>query len=101
MIQYTFEYTSRNNEDIYIAGSFNNWNKIKMYQYGNKYYYHTFLHYGEYEYKFFLNNEWIYNNNLPIIITKDGIINNHLKINNFYNLDDPLSKEYNVTFWQL
>lgn len=99
--QYRFEYQIENDCDIFIAGSFNNWNKIKMYRYGNKYYYNAYLKYGKYEYKFFVGNEWKYINNLPISITEDGIINNYLELNNNYDVDNPNSSEYNVTVWQL
>jgi hypothetical protein len=101
MIQYRFEYELKNNYDVYIAGSFNNWNKIKMYRYGNKYYYNAYLQFGEYQYKFFVNNEWKYNNKYQIIVTEDGYVNNFLELKNKYDVDDPLSKEYEVTYWHL
>jgi hypothetical protein len=83
MNEYIFEYNSSiNNLDISVAGSFNNWNKIKMNWNKNKkmYYYKIFLQDGFWEYKYIINNQWIYDENYPIIITKEGYINNFLII---------------------
>jgi hypothetical protein len=52
-----------------------NWNKNKK-----MYYYKIFLQDGFWEYKYIINNQWIYDENYPIIITKEGYINNLLII---------------------
>lgn len=83
MNEYIFEYFSYiNNLDISVAGSFNNWNKIKMNYDNNKkiYYYKIELYDGLWEYKYIINNEWIYDQNYPIIITREGYVNNFLII---------------------
>ena len=83
MNEHIFEYISFiNNLDISIAGSFNNWNKIQMTWDINKkiYYYKIQLKDGFWEYKYIINNQWIYDNNYPLIITKEGYVNNLLII---------------------
>jgi hypothetical protein len=83
MNEHIFEYISNiNNLDISIAGSFNNWNQIKMTWNTNKntYYHKVQLQDGFYEYKYIINNKWICDNNYPIIITKEGYVNNFLVI---------------------
>jgi len=83
MNEHIFEYISFiNNLDISIAGSFNNWNKIKMtWDKNKKLYYHKIrLEDGFWEYKYIINNHWIYDNNYPVIVTKEGYVNNLLII---------------------
>jgi len=101
MSEYIFKYIS-NNTDVYIAGSFNNWHKIKMNYDSNN----SFFHYkiklkdGYYEYKYIINNEWIYDNNYPVIITKDGYKNNLILIQSNKNKINR-NKDYQITFFTL
>ena len=117
MIEYEFNYILEPNEvsinhlynDIYVAGSFNNWQKIKMYKKSSKKYHcKMILPPGIYEYKFIINGIWKYNKNLPFYKNKDGYINNKLthvftdsesSSENSYEHNN--SDKYAVTFWNI
>jgi len=75
--KHTFKYKTLKLEtsEVYIAGTFNNWEKIKMTNENEIWKYDVELDKGIYEYKFIINNEWKYDENQPII-TNNGIINN-------------------------
>ena len=73
--KYIFKYQSLESSDVYIAGTFNNWEKIKMTNDNNIWKYDMDLDEGTYEYKFIINDEWKYDDKQPII-TNNGIINN-------------------------
>jgi hypothetical protein len=105
MIKYKFEYKLNQPiyKNVYIAGSFNNWKKNKM-TYNvcdNVYYYNIILQEGIYEYKFFIDNEWIYNKKFPTIITKEGYINNYIVLT--YNIyeSNHLLTEYSINIYNL
>ena len=104
--------TKDTNTDIYSAGTFNNWKKVKMKKDDNNMYYHkTMLIEGTYEYKYIIDDIWFHNENLPIIKTKCGFINNVLTIksndyksinntNKWYEKDN-LASEYTVNVFYL
>jgi hypothetical protein len=102
LTEYVFEYNlkeSEENTNVFVSGSFNNWKKIKMNKDGNKFFHKAILKFGEYEYKFFVNNEWKYINSLPITITEEGYINNYLRLSN--NCDIDTTNYYNIKVWHL
>jgi len=121
MVEYEFNYIlepieiSRNelNIDIYVAGSFNNWQKIRMYKKDSnksrkRYYCKIILPPGIYEYKFIINGIWKCNKNLPFYKNKDGYINNkltHVFIESESNSENSYehnnSDRYAVTFWNI
>ena len=72
---YTFKYNANESSDVYITGTFNNWEKIKMTNENNIWKYYIDLDEGTYEYKFIINDEWKHDEKQPII-TNNGIINN-------------------------
>jgi hypothetical protein len=114
-MEYEFIYFlkgKQDTKDIYIAGTFNNWRKVKMKKDdNNKYYYKTMLIEGTYEYKYVIDDIWIYNEDLPFIKTKCGIINNVLTIksNDYKSMNnankwyekDTLGLEYTVNVFYL
>ena len=73
--KHTITYQSLEKSDVYIAGTFNNWEKIKMTNENDIWKYDVELDKGTYEYKFIINNEWKYDETQPFI-TNNGIINN-------------------------
>jgi len=72
---YIFKYNANESSDVYITGTFNNWEKIKMTNENNIWKYYIDLDEGTYEYKFIINDEWKHDEKQPII-TNNGIINN-------------------------
>jgi hypothetical protein len=73
--KHTFKYNANESSDVYITGTFNNWEKIKMTNENNIWKYDIDLDEGTYEYKFIINDEWKHDEKQPII-TNNGIINN-------------------------
>ena len=59
----TFQVSASPNSEIYLAGSFNNWDprrhQMKDTRRNGKYTITLMLASGEYEYKFVINNNWV------------------------------------------
>ena len=59
----TFSVSANPNNDVYLAGSFNNWDaqrhKMKDTRQNGKYTITLMLPSGEYEYKFVINGNWV------------------------------------------
>ena len=117
MVEHEFNYILESNEvsinelniDIYVAGSFNNWQKMKMYKKSSnksskKYYYKMILPPGIYEYKFIINGIWKYNKNLPFYKNRDGYINNkltHVFTDSESSSEKSACDKYDITFWNI
>ena len=117
MVEHEFNYILESNEvsinelniDIYVAGSFNKWQKMKMYKKSSnksskKYYYKMILPPGIYEYKFIINGIWKYNKNLPLYRNKDGYINNkltHIFTDSESSSEKSACDKYDITFWNI
>jgi hypothetical protein len=81
MTEHTFTYSvAPKDAQVFIAGSFNNWEKIKMQVDNEIWYYKTTLSEGDHEYKFIVNDEWVCDQNEPITVTYDGFVNNKVFI---------------------
>lgn len=97
------------NIDIYVAGSFNNWQKMKMYKKSSnrnskKYYCKMILPPGIYEYKFIINGIWKYNKSLPFYKNRDGYINNkltHVFTDSESSSEKSACDKYDITFWNI
>jgi Icc-related predicted phosphoesterase len=73
-VQFRWNY---NGNDVKLAGSFNNWHFIDM---PNKMI-ELDLDYGIYEYKFFVDNQWMYDMTKPTVYNMYGSKNNLISIN--------------------
>lgn len=73
------------NNDVKIAGDFNNWNQVSMHYNNvkNEYYYNLFAEDGEYEYKFIINGVWTCSDKEPVYQNRDGYINHKIIVNQF------------------
>ena len=72
------------NDDVKIAGDFNEWNQVSMIYNNikNEYFYNLFADEGEYEYKFIINGVWTCSDKEPVYQNRDGYINHKIKVVN-------------------
>jgi len=86
----TFIYKSSKDEtNVMIAGSFNNWKKYVMTYDSEKNTWNLYMKLkpGEYEYKFIINNEWVCDPSLPVNINNDGYCNHKITIKKNINFN--------------
>jgi hypothetical protein len=85
---FKWEHGGRN---VYIAGTFNNWEKqIPMHRSGNDFTYIHNLKRGKHAFKFVVDDEWRFDPDQPTIADVEGRINNFIDITDFtpYTGDD-------------
>ncbi|XP_005721250.1 5'-AMP-activated protein kinase subunit beta-2 [Pundamilia nyererei] len=77
-------------KEVYIAGSFNNWNtKIPLNKSHNDFVAILDLPEGEHQYKFFVDGQWVHDPSEPVVTSQMGTINNliHVKKSDFEVFD--------------
>ena len=67
---------NKNDIDVKIGGSFNNWELVPMQKINDVWQFKIDLQKGIHSYKFFINNNWFCNPNIPNLIDIDGNENN-------------------------
>eukprot|EP00924_Labyrinthula_sp_SR-Ha-C_P007506 maker-scaffold_24-snap-gene-5.46-mRNA-1 protein AED:0.26 eAED:0.26 QI:113/1/0.8/1/1/1/5/66/286 len=98
-VQVVFNWTNPG-EEAYVTGTFNEFKeKTIMHKSENNFLYVEELNKepGKYAYKYIVDDEWRFNQELPTVADNDGFINNYLDISEFkkeFNrLDKPLLQE--------
>lgn len=68
-------------KEVYIAGSFNNWNtKIPLNKSHNDFVAILDLPEGEHQYKFFVDGQWLHDPSEPVVTSQLGTINNLIQV---------------------
>ncbi|XP_028284022.1 5'-AMP-activated protein kinase subunit beta-2 [Parambassis ranga] len=68
-------------KEVYIAGSFNNWNtKIPLNKSHNDFVAILDLPEGEHQYKFFVDGQWMHDPSEPVVTSQLGTINNLIQV---------------------
>ncbi|XP_004079245.1 5'-AMP-activated protein kinase subunit beta-2 [Oryzias latipes] len=68
-------------KEVYIAGSFNNWNtKIPLNKSHNDFVAILDLPEGEHQYKFFVDGQWVHDPSEPVVTSQLGTINNLIQV---------------------
>jgi len=74
-----FKYTGTG-KDVFVCGSFNNWEKIRMMKSQKDFLALIDLPAGEHQYKFFVDEEWTHDPNSPAMTNEMGSKNNYITI---------------------
>ncbi|XP_067938414.1 5'-AMP-activated protein kinase subunit beta-2-like isoform X1 [Watersipora subatra] len=71
----------KDGKDVFISGSFNNWEKkIPLVKSEKNFYTIVELEEGEHEYKFFVDGQWRHNQDEPTVKNSSGTLNNTIKV---------------------
>jgi len=75
-----FKYSGKEAKEVYVAGSFNNWTKMRMNRSTKDFVAIVDLQEGEHEYKFFADGEWVTDKAVETIENPEGIKNNVIRV---------------------
>lgn len=75
-----FKYSGKEAKEVYVAGSFNNWTKMRMNRSTKDFVAIVDLQEGEHEYKFFADGEWVTDKASETIENQEGVKNNVIRV---------------------
>ncbi len=70
-----FHWSGNGDDEIYLTGSWNNWQELHPMHYGQI---EIELPFGYHEYKFIVNGKWLYDQNKPMIENDEDTCNNFI-----------------------
>ncbi len=77
-----FKYSGKEAKEVYVAGTFNNWSKMRMNKSTKDFVAIVNLLEGEHEYRFFVDGEWVTDKTAEIVDSGEGggVKNNLIRV---------------------
>jgi len=75
-----FKYSGKEAKEVYVAGSFNNWTKMRMNRSTKDFVAIVDLQEGEHEYKFYADGEWVTDKAAETLENPEGVKNNVIRV---------------------
>ncbi|XP_015280801.1 PREDICTED: 5'-AMP-activated protein kinase subunit beta-1 [Gekko japonicus] len=67
-------------KEVYLSGSFNNWNKLPLTRSHNNFVAILDLPEGEHQYKFYVDGQWTHDPSEPVVTSQLGTLNNVIQV---------------------
>ena len=75
-----FKYNGDKAKEVYVCGTFSNWEKIPMVRTQKDFFALVDLPVGDHQFKYYVDNEWANDKNLPLVENDQGSQNNVISI---------------------